>query len=92
MRSKGSSTIHRRDFLGSLMATGAIGLSALAPFRLNAMQEMGQGGPTGAELDQWLGRMRGKHRQVFDSPHNLGGMPFAWTRVFLMTNASVGRG
>ena len=90
MRAKGSSTIHRRDFLGSLMATGAIGLSALTPFRLDAMQQMGQGETSGAELDQWLGRMRGKHRQVFDSPHNLGGMPFAWTRVFLMTNQTVG--
>ncbi len=91
MSGKEGSTIHRRDFLGTLVATGALGLSAMTPFKLNAMQEQGMGKSTNtAGFDDWLNKIKGKHRQVFDSPHHVGGLPFAWTRVFLMTNQAAG--
>jgi hypothetical protein len=70
MSTKEGSAIHRRDFLGALMATGALGLSSLAPFQLNAMQAQGMEKANGSGMDEWLNKMRGKHRQVFDSPHN----------------------
>ena len=90
MRAKGSNSVDRRDFLGALMATGAVGLAGLAPFRLNAMQDEGAGKMTTPGFEDWLNRIKGKHRQVFDSPHNVGGMPFAWVRVYMMTNQMVG--
>jgi hypothetical protein len=93
MRSKEGNTIHRRDFLGTLVATGAVGLTALAPFRLNAMQDkpaqdQGMSNANTSGFEDWLGKIKGKHRQVFDSPHHVGGLPLAWTRVFLMTGGS----
>ena len=89
MRAKRDSTIHRRDFLGTLMATGAIGLTSLTPFRLNAMQDQQMGNSTSnSGFDDWLGKIKGKHRQLFDSPQPVGGLPFAWARVFMMTGGS----
>ena len=38
----------------------------------------------------WLGKIKGKHRQVFDAPESNKGFVFAWSRVFQMTNASLG--
>lgn len=90
MRSKEGNMIHRRDFLGTLVATGAVGLSSLTPFRLNAMQEQGMGKTNTSGFDDWLNKIKAKHRQLFDAPHALGGMPFVWARVFQMTNQSVG--
>lgn len=90
MRAKGGSMIHRRDFLGTLVTTGAIGLASLTPFRLNAMQDQGMGKTDTSGFDDWLNKIKGKHRQVFDSPHHVGGLPLAWTRVFLMTNVAAG--
>jgi hypothetical protein len=93
MGSNGGNTIHRRDFLGTLVATGAVGLAAMTPFRLNAMQDtmmhgQGMGNTSTAGFEDWLNKIKSKHRQVFDSPQPVGGMPFAWARVFLMTSGS----
>lgn len=83
-------TIHRRDFLGSLAAT-AVGLSALAfPARLLADQKMPPSASNQAEFEKWLGRIKGKHRQVYDAPSTNGGLPLAWARVFLMSNSQLG--
>ncbi len=40
--------------------------------------------------DAWFKQIKGKHRMVFDvtQPHET--FPFAWPRVFLMTNAGTG--
>ena len=84
-------TLHRRQFLGTLAATTAVGLAGLAPFHLQAAQQQQgstEGGTSGFEA--WLGKIHGKHKQVFDSPHHVNGLPFAWARVFLMTNESSG--
>ncbi len=92
MRAKEGSTIHRRDFLGTLVATGAVGLTALTPFSLKAMQQMQEKGMSKTSstsgFEDWLGKIKGTHRQVFDSPHPEGGLPLAQTRVFLMTSGS----
>jgi intracellular sulfur oxidation DsrE/DsrF family protein len=82
--------IHRRDFLGSLLATTTVGLAGLA-----IPSEFGIAGPMPpspetAGFNAWLGRIKGKHKQVFDAPMPHGGLPLAWSRVFLMTNKSLG--
>jgi intracellular sulfur oxidation DsrE/DsrF family protein len=83
-------TIHRRGFLGSLAATTALGVAALS----SPMELLAQKGKPEAsnnkEFDAWLKKIKGKHRQVFDATAENGGMPFAWSRVYLMTNAMVG--
>ena len=85
-------TTHRRKFLG-MVATGAaaIGVAALSrPLGLAAAMKNSPGSTDLAGFDSWLGQIKGAHKQVFDSPDPKGGMPLAWTRVFLMTNSSVG--
>jgi intracellular sulfur oxidation DsrE/DsrF family protein len=79
-------TIHRRGFLGSLAATTAVGVAALSsPMELLA-QKGKPDASTNKEFDAWLKKIKGKHRQVFDATAENEGMPFAWPRVFLMTN------
>jgi intracellular sulfur oxidation DsrE/DsrF family protein len=84
-----SPTTHRRKFLGSI-ATGAatLGLASLAnPFQLNAAPEIRN---DASEADAWFDKIKGKHRMVFDvtGPHEI--FPFAWPKVFLVTNGMTG--
>lgn len=81
----------RRGFLGKI-ATGAAALGAAslaAPLSLtaNTIQK-----PTGtlADADAWFKQIKGKHRIVFDVPEGNGIFPFAWPRIFLVTNAATG--
>jgi intracellular sulfur oxidation DsrE/DsrF family protein len=91
-------TTKRRNFLGAL-ATGAtaIGLSALvSPLtKLSAQQKKpaaGKGSGTTAihPADAWFNKVKGRHRVVYDAtqPHEI--FPFAWPKVFLLTNEATG--
>ena len=85
--------IPRRGFLGKITAgAAAVGLAKLAsPLVLNAQEKKAMSKAGDPAFDAWLGKIKGKHKQVFDSPMPDGGMPpLAWTRVFLMTNESTG--
>lgn len=77
----------RRQFLGQVAAAGAgtLGLSSLA-FPLNTMA----GPNTEPDPDKWFNQLKGKHRVVFDCTRPHETMPFAWPKVFLMTNAVTG--
>jgi intracellular sulfur oxidation DsrE/DsrF family protein len=80
----------RRGFLGKL-ATGAAALgtaSLITP--LNAAANVTAPVNNFADPDAWFNQIKGKHKIVFDAtrPHDL--MPFAWPRVFLLTNAATG--
>lgn len=82
---------NRRGFLGKIAAGAAtLGVSTLAsPFQLAAAVPTMT--PADAKsLDAWLSRIKGSHKQVFDSMMPENGIPLAWTRVFLMTNKAVG--
>ncbi len=83
---------NRRNFLGKL-ATGAaaLGIPSLAG-AMHMPTEMTYPVPAGDDkaLEAWLGKIKGKHKQVFDSMMPENGMPLAWSRVFLMTNKAVG--
>jgi intracellular sulfur oxidation DsrE/DsrF family protein len=83
---------NRRSFLGQL-ALGAATLSV--PALASGMRlptELMAPAPSGDDkgLEAWLGNIKGKHKQVFDSMSHNNGIPLAWVRVFLMTNKAVG--
>ncbi len=83
-----NSTTHRRGFLG-MLATGAAATFAIpaiaAPFRTPFHENANADDP-----DAWFASIGGKHRIVFDAtePHEI--FPFAWPKVFLMTNQATG--
>jgi intracellular sulfur oxidation DsrE/DsrF family protein len=77
----------RRQFLGKI-ATGvaAIGLSSIAPISAYA-----ENVATPLEdVEEWFKKIKGKHRIVFDATQPNGVFPFAWPKVFLLTNAKTG--
>lgn len=84
----------RRQFLETI-ATGAaaLGLASIAvPARLNAeslaLPELEINNPSDPDL--WFKKLKGKHRIMFDvtQPHEI--FPFAWPKVFLLTNQHTG--
>ncbi len=81
---------HRRGFLGTLAAgAAAMGIATLAaPLALSA--ETTNFPATMDDSDAWFNKVSGKHRIVFDAtgPHEI--FPFAWPRVYLMTNEKTG--
>lgn len=79
-------TTHRRGFLGKVAAATALGMTGLAPFRIEAQPEASGTGPSNSEFEAWLGKIKGKHRQVYDATAENDGLPFAWSHVFLTTN------
>lgn len=79
-----SSNTPRRGFLGRLAAAAAMtGVSGILPKSL--MGEALPSSTTDAQLEAWFGRLKGKHRQVFDAPAPNSGMPAVWPRVYLNT-------
>ena len=78
----------RRDFLGTIAAGAAVSIAAMASPLQSFAGAMAA--PDVAEADKWFDKITGKHRVVFDAtrPHEV--MPFAWPRVFLMTNQATG--
>lgn len=82
----------RRRFLESLVAGAAtLGIATVAaPLRLTAQQKGAASKSGSSSFDAWLGKIKGKHRQVFDSMMPDSGFPLAWARIFLMTNKAVG--
>jgi intracellular sulfur oxidation DsrE/DsrF family protein len=77
----------RRGFIGSVAAGAAvIGLSGLA-VPLGTQAEIAE---AVSDAEAWFDKIKGKHRMVFDAtrPHEI--LPFAWPRVFLLTNQKTG--
>jgi hypothetical protein len=83
----------RRNFLGTL-ATGttALGMATIAaPLSAGAkMVSDNLSTHDDADPEEIFKKLKGKQRMVFDvtQPHNV--LPFAWPRVFLITNAATG--
>lgn len=79
----------RRGFLGSIAAgTAALGLTTLAA-PINAIAAPEQTFDN-EDPDAWFNKIKGKHRVIFDVPEAHGVMPFAWSRVYLLTNQATG--
>ncbi|HJP63466.1 MAG TPA: hypothetical protein VJ844_08500, partial [Mucilaginibacter sp.] len=43
-----------------------------------------------SDADEWFNKVKGKHRIVFDVTQPNGIMPFAWPKIFLVTNSATG--
>ncbi len=82
-------TNQRRTFLKQV-ATGAavLGTGILAaPFQSTANTVIST---DVSDADEWFKQVKGKHRIIFDVSAPNGTSPFAWPRVFMMTNAKTG--
>lgn len=84
----------RRQFLGTMVSgAAALGLASVAaPVQLGAkpllFNDGENTGPT--DPDAWFNQLKGTHRIAFDvtQPHEI--FPFAWPKVFLLTNQQTG--
>ena len=89
MKNENVKTNPRRQFLGTIASgAAAVGLSAfMSPLSGHAENSFvnGSGDP-----DEWFKQIKGKHRIVFDAPEPNEIFPFAWPRIFLVTNAATG--
>src|SRR5687768_4789036 len=76
----------RRRFLSRIAAAAAaLGLSTVPQSRLEAETIEPSADPS---LDAWFGKIKGKHRMVFDAPEPNSGMVAIWPRVYLNTMAA----
>jgi intracellular sulfur oxidation DsrE/DsrF family protein len=76
----------RRGFLGRLAAgAAAIGLSSTVPSTLAAETPAASPDPA---LDAWLGKIKGKHRMVFDVTEPNNGFGAIWPRIYMNTMQS----
>jgi intracellular sulfur oxidation DsrE/DsrF family protein len=76
----------RREFLGKLTTGVVAGLAAVSTsFAASVSTDESL-----SDADEWFKKLTGKHRMVFDvtGPHEI--FPFAWPRVFLITNSTTG--
>ncbi len=82
-----SLALDRRGFLNTMAAGAAVmGLSSFFPLEdFSYYRSLGIEDP-----EVWVNRIKGKHKMVFDATQPHGIYPFAWPRVFLMTNQSTG--
>ena len=82
----------RRKFLGTLTAgAAAMGIAGIiTPLQQAHAGSATAGNSPDSDADEWFKKIKGKHRIVFDvtRPHEI--LPFAWPRVFLMTNEITG--
>ena len=86
-------TTHRRGFIGTIAAgAAALGMASLAPLHLHAepLAEMAKATNDPETPEEWFNNIHGKHRIVFDATHPEEVLPFAWPRVFLITNDKTG--
>ncbi len=98
MEKEQSTPTPRRKFLGTLAAAGAaLGLASFAsPLAANAGElTHPENTPTGTmDADAWFNQMKGKHRIIYDVTGPKEGheliMPFAWSKIFMLTNAATG--
>jgi intracellular sulfur oxidation DsrE/DsrF family protein len=76
----------RRGFLGRIAAFAA-GMTLVTPAGVAAEIPKIDSAADPA-LDAWFGRIKGKHRVVFDAPAPNNGMAAVWPRVYMNTMAA----
>ncbi|WP_295670012.1 hypothetical protein [uncultured Mucilaginibacter sp.] len=79
----------RRTFLKQFATSAAVLSTGMlsAPFGLAAE---GMSAQDISDADEWFKQVKGKHRIVFDVTKPNSILPFAWPRVFLLTNQKTG--
>lgn len=81
----------RRNFIGAMAANAAmLGVASFLTPLQTAAEPFSPPGNDIKDADAWFNKVKGKHKVVFDAtrPHEV--MPFAWPRVFLLTNQASG--
>jgi intracellular sulfur oxidation DsrE/DsrF family protein len=90
MQNNDHNSSSRRGFLGKL-ATGAAALGAASIISpLSAAANTSGATHNFIDADAWFDQVKGKHRIVFDVTEPHGIFPFAWPRIFLVTNGATG--
>jgi intracellular sulfur oxidation DsrE/DsrF family protein len=81
---------NRRDFIGKV--TGAAALMGVASLVNPAKANEGPNIFSGAKADpdEWFNGIKGKHRIVFDCTEPKEIFPFAWPKIYMLTNAATG--
>lgn len=80
----------RRDFLETMVISTAVGgFSALAG-TVSAQSLNSAPATTFSDADEWFKKIKGKHRVAYDATQPHGVFPFAWPRVFLLSNEATG--
>jgi hypothetical protein len=81
----------RRGFLGLMAKTAAlVGLTAIAPGTKAGTFDGNPNEPNMDPSDEWMRKIRGDHRIVFDATHSHELMPFAYPRIFYISNEKTG--
>ena len=81
----------RRGFLGGIAAgAAALGVSTLSPLQQIHASPGFQVPGADDPAEQVFKNLKGKHRIVFDTVNPVWLFPFAWPRVFLLTNMATG--
>ena len=81
---------NRRDFIGKVTGAAALmGVSSLInPAKANETSKVFSG--AAADPDEWFKGVKGKHRIVFDCTEPKEIFPFAWPKIYMLTNAATG--
>lgn len=90
MKSNDQSGLNERRGFLKQFATGAavLGTGILAnPLAASAAELSHR---SNSDADEWFAKIKGKHRIVFDATQPNGIMPFAWPKIFLVTNGATG--
>ena len=81
---------NRRNFLGTIAAGAAAGVTSIAaPITSFANENFNIDGRFD-DPEEMFKKITGKHRVVYDSTEPNGVFPFAWPRIFLVTNEMTG--
>jgi intracellular sulfur oxidation DsrE/DsrF family protein len=88
-RNKPTQPANRRDFLGKV--TGAAALMGVASL-INPAKANTVNYPfiNAEDPDEWFKGIKGKHRIVFDCTEPKEIFPFAWPKIYMMTNEATG--
>ena len=82
---------NRRNFIGTLAAGAAtVSLATFAPPLSAGAKLVADPIANDENPDEWFKKINGKHRIVFDATKPNDMLPFAWPKVFLLTNANTG--
>ncbi len=90
MNNENKKSINRRKFLGTISGSAAVlGLSTLTP-TVSAIASEKNHDFVSTDPEEMFKKITGEHRVVFDVPNPNYIYPFAWPRVFLLTNMATG--
>ncbi|MFC4874828.1 hypothetical protein [Negadavirga shengliensis] len=80
----------RRNFLETVVLGTAVGGFSAFAGAVSAQPLSSAPAATPSDADEWFKKIKGKHRVVYDVTQPHGVFPFAWPRVFLLTNEATG--